>query len=105
MILPKVTRNSTKGRVHTEMRANIMTSWGASISASIGPLLPALYSDWSSDVTECWLRSYVHYLMWSYIDFTIVKDIVGEGGHNLQLSFPHYGCLAFSFNFSFFVIG
>jgi hypothetical protein len=58
MYRAKVTKVECK-----EMHVNIMTSWGASISALIGPLLPALRSDWLSDVTGCQLRSYMLYLM------------------------------------------
>jgi hypothetical protein len=48
---PKVTLQMVERR---EMRMNnIMMSWGASISALIGPLLPALCSDWLSDATGC----------------------------------------------------
>jgi hypothetical protein len=53
---------------HTEMRANIMTSWGASTSALIGPLLSALHSDWLSYVMPvAQLGSYMLYLVYSYL--------------------------------------
>jgi hypothetical protein len=60
----------------TEMRVNIMTSWGASISALIGQLLPALCSDWPSDVTGCRLRSYVLYLLWSYLGHAVPLSLI-----------------------------
>jgi hypothetical protein len=56
LLRPKVTLQKVERK---ELRANIMTSLGASISSLIAPLLPALCSDWPSDVTGCRLRSYV----------------------------------------------
>jgi hypothetical protein len=47
----------------TEMYVNIMTSWVASINTLIGALLPALCSDWLSDVMGSQLHSYMLYLM------------------------------------------
>jgi hypothetical protein len=45
--------NFTKGRAHRDVREHYDVIWGASISALIGALLPALCSDWLSDVTGC----------------------------------------------------
>jgi hypothetical protein len=45
------------------MRVDIMTSWVASINALIGALIPALCSDWLSDVTGSRLRSYMLYAL------------------------------------------
>jgi hypothetical protein len=47
MECPKVTLQKVE---RTGMCVNILTSWGASNSALIGPLLPVLCSDWLSDV-------------------------------------------------------
>jgi hypothetical protein len=59
--------NSTKGSVHRDAREHYDVI-GCEYQRIDWQLLPALCSDWPSDVTGCRLRSYVLYLLWSFLE-------------------------------------